>query len=398
VRKKMWPLVVVLALGAAACGSNDSGGGGSSDSGPYKVLFLGGTSSFVSGAANAQLNGLKAAAADLNKSGGINGHKIEIESVDTGADATKATSLLTQHLSGGSKPDFVLPGTTSGETLALLPTLTRNKILAVAESASAKINVPKSYPYGFSVSVGPILPATALATYVKDKGYRKVAVIGSNDAFGTSGVQAAVDAVQKAGLSAVSTTFPADAVDATPQLEKLKAASPDVLLYTANGTQVAALLKSRQKLAWTVPTIGDLATGSGDIWQYAGGTAAQGTEAMTYPVQPYLAPADRPQPLKDLYTQLQALGIPPYTSGITIYALAWDILHIVATAAKQADSIEGPKVAAALESLKQPTPQPWTVFKDETFSPDDHFLAPDISEFKVVTVGPAVDGMVKSTS
>jgi branched-chain amino acid transport system substrate-binding protein len=200
----------------------------------------------------------------------------------------------------------------------MLPTLTKNKILGMSESASAKLNDPTNYPYGFSVSVGPILPAAGLIEYVQKQGYKKAAIIGGNDAFGTSGGQALTDAARSAGLASVSALFPAAAVDVTPQLDQLKSQSPDVLLYTANGTQLTALMKGRAKLGWSIPTIGDLGSGSGDIWQGAGGEPAAGTLAMVYPVQPYIPPAQRPKPLVDLFTELQKIGVPPFTSGLTI--------------------------------------------------------------------------------
>jgi branched-chain amino acid transport system substrate-binding protein len=363
---------------------------------PYRVLFMAGISSFVAGPAKAQLSGISAAAAVLNRSGGILGHKIEIETIDTQADATKATTLLIERLGNGPKPDLVIPGTTSSETLAMLPTLTKNKILGISESASAKLNDPANYPYGFSVSVGPILPAAGLIEYVQKQGYKKAAIIGGNDAFGTSGGQALADAAKTVGLTTASVLFPATAVDVSPQLDQLKSQSPDVLLYTANGTQLTALMKGRAKLGWAIPTIGDLGSGSGDIWQGAGGDLAAGTLAMVYPVQPYIAPAQRPKPLTDLFTELQKLGVPPFTSGLTIYALAWDIMQLVNAAATQANSVDGVKVASALENLKQPASAPWTVFKSEGFTKTYHFLAPPASEFKVIKVGPLVDGMVKS--
>jgi branched-chain amino acid transport system substrate-binding protein len=394
VRLKVAVIVTALALGLAACGGGNSGG----NSSPYRVLFLGGTSGFVATLAQAQLAGYKAAAADINANGGINGRKIEVTSIDTGADPTKATSLLTQALSKGTHPDLVIPGTTSGETLALLPLLTRNKILGMSESASTDINNPKSFPYGFSVSVGQTLPAQALAEYVKSKGYQKVGIIAASDEFGTAGSAALKSAVEKVGLTADVATFAADAVDASPQLEKLRSAKPDVLLYTANGAQIATVLKSRQKLGWNIPTISDLATGSNDIWKLAGGQPAAGTMAMVYPIQPYVDPSQQTAQFKSFVTQLQSVGVPPYTSSIALYGLASDIMHLVQVAAKQADSTAGPDVAKALENLQQPSPQPWLVFQDEGYSSTNHFLAPDTSQFKVVPVGPTVDGMVKSKS
>jgi branched-chain amino acid transport system substrate-binding protein len=209
-------------------------------------------------------------------------------------------------------------------------------------------------------------------------------------------VAAAVAAAKSAGLATVDATFPATALDVTPQLDQLRSQSPDVLLYTSNGTQISALMKSRAKLGWNIPTIGDLGTGSGDIWQLAGGDAAAGTEAMVYPVQPYVDPSKRSKPLTELFAELQKAGVPPFTSGLTIYALAWDIMNLVNTAAIQANSIDAVKLTNALENLSQPSSPQWLVFKKEGFSKTVHFLAPPVTEFKVIKVGPLVDGMVKA--
>jgi branched-chain amino acid transport system substrate-binding protein len=358
-------------------------------------LVLAGFSGFTSGQAAAQLNSYKAAAAVLNRSGGILGHKIEIENIDTQADPTKAVSLLIERLGNGPKPDLVIPGTSSTETLALLPTLTQNKILAMSLAASAKVNDPTNYPYYFSLSVTPTIYATSLIQYTQKQGYKKLAIVGSNDANGASGVQSLVDAAKLAGLQTVTAFFPALALDVSPQLDQLKSQSPDVLLYRSNGTQVAAVLKARTKLGWSVPTIADLATGANDIWQLAGNDAG-GTYEQLYAVQQYVAPTQRPKSLTDLFTELQKLGVPPFTAGLTVYGLAWDILQMVNAAATQANSVAGDKVAAALESLKQPASSQFVVFKTEGYSKTNHFLEPPPSAFQVVKCGPSVDGMVKS--
>jgi branched-chain amino acid transport system substrate-binding protein len=376
-----------------ACGGSGTPSGSSAT--PYRVLVLAGFSGFTSGQAAAQMSAYKAAAAVLNRSGGILSHKIEIETIDTQADPTKAVSLLIERLGNGPKPDLVIPGTSSSETLAILPTLTQNKILAFSLAASAKVNDPGNYPYYFSMSVTPTIYATSLVQYAQKQGYKKAALIGANDANGASGVQALVDAAKIAGLQTVTAFFPALALDISPQLDQLKSQSPDVLLYRANGTQVAALLKGRTKLGWTIPTIADLASGANDIWQLAGSDAS-GTSEQLFAVQRYVAPAQRPKPLVELFTELQKLGVPPYTSGLTVYALAWDILQLANTAATQSNSVAGAKVADALENLKQPSSPPWIVFKTEGYSKTVHFLEPPPTEFQVLNCGPSVDGMVKS--
>jgi branched-chain amino acid transport system substrate-binding protein len=389
--------VATLTIGLAACSSGGSSNTNSSGSSqPYQVLFMGGTSGFVATLAQAQLAGYQAGAADINAHGGINGRQIEITSVDTAADATKATSLLTQALSSSTPPDLVIPGTTSAETLALLPQLTRSKILGMSESASNSINNPASYPYGFSVSVGQTLPAQALAQYVKSQGYKTVGILAASDETGTAGSTALQTAVQGVGLTANVVSYDAAAVDVSPELEKLRSGNPDVMLYIANGAQIPVILKSRQKIGWTVPTIADLSTGSNDIWQLADGDPAKGTSAMVYPIQAYVDPSAQTEEFKNFNTELATVGVPPYTSSLSLYGLAWDIMHLVQAGAKQANSTAGPDIAKALENLQQPSPQPWVVFTDETFSPTNHFLAPDASQFKVVAVGPTVDGMIKS--
>jgi branched-chain amino acid transport system substrate-binding protein len=390
-------VAATLVIGLAACSSGGSSEPtGSDGSEPYRVLFMGGTSGFVATLAQAQLAGYQAGAADINANGGINGRQIEITSIDTGADATKATSLLTQELSSGNPPDLVIPGTTSAETLALLPQLTRSKILAMSESASNSINDPAAYPYGFSVSVGQTLPAVALADYVKNEGFEKVGILAASDETGTAGSTALQTAVDDAGLESEVVSYAAAAVDVSPELEKLRSGDPDVVLYIANGSQIPVILKSRQKIGWDVPTIADLSTGSNDIWKLADGDPAAGTSAMVYPIQAYVEPSEQTEEFKAFNAELAEVGVPPYTSSLTLYGLAWDIMHLVQAGAEQAGSTAGPDIAKALENLEQPDPQPWVVFTDETFSPDNHFLAPDVSQFKVVEIGPTVDGMIKA--
>src|ERR1700684_3661440 len=82
-------LGLLLVLSAAACASNSnksastlSGSSKTSSGGNYTVLDIGALTGPVEPPAEAELQALKAAAANLNKSDGILGRHITIDSVD----------------------------------------------------------------------------------------------------------------------------------------------------------------------------------------------------------------------------------------------------------------------------------------------------------------------------
>jgi branched-chain amino acid transport system substrate-binding protein len=59
------------------------------------------------------VNGIRAAAAVVNKQGGILGRRVEVQTLNDNGDPSTAASLVSQSVSSGTKPDLVVSCSTS---------------------------------------------------------------------------------------------------------------------------------------------------------------------------------------------------------------------------------------------------------------------------------------------
>src|SRR5690606_14264091 len=79
----------------------------------------------------------------------------------------------------------------------------------------------------------------------KAQGAKRVAILHGTDAYGEQGAELLKDAIPASGLTLVGAEgMPADARDVTPQLTKLRAARPDVLMLWGTSPNVGVALKN----------------------------------------------------------------------------------------------------------------------------------------------------------
>jgi branched-chain amino acid transport system substrate-binding protein len=384
--------VTVAAVTGACEGDSRKSAKASADK-PFKVLMVQDLSGPLSSLGKAEVQGMKASAAVLNAQGGIRGKRIQIDEVDDQSDPTKAVSLLTERITKGDIPDLVQGGTSSNETLAMLPIETKHKIMYFGQNGAAAINDPQRYPYAFSMAVLPTVTADVVATYSKEQGYKKIGLMVSNSAAGQS-LQPLVEAAFKErGLATMAETFEPTALDMTPQLEALRAQGLDALVtVNAFGRAALTLLKSRQKLGWNIPTVGDTALAAQDLAGPLGADALQNVFHAVAPIQQFIPPERRAPAFTTFMDALKAQG--PVTTSLNVYSQSYDELQILNVAANQAQSTDVQKLSAALESLKAPNPMPWVTYKQVIFSKKSHFIdGPPEQEQVVIPAGPIVDGM-----
>ena len=127
----------------AGCGDSSGGSGGST----IKIGSLQSTSCLYTTFGTSSENGIKLAAAEINKKGGVLGKTIEIDSADTESSTDKTPAAMLK-LIDSDKVVAVLGEVASGRTLAAAPEAQRNRI-PLLTPASTNINVTKVGDYIF---------------------------------------------------------------------------------------------------------------------------------------------------------------------------------------------------------------------------------------------------------
>lgn len=400
---------VAVAMAITACSSSSSsktnnssapnqvGGGSSSSSGGsgtydvYGVEALSGPAAAYGAAADA---GVKAAVDVINQSGGVLGHQLKLTVQDDGADPTKGVALLQARLSGGTKPVLVVPGLLSTETVPLLPITTKYGVFSVAPGSADAANNPSKFPYHFSATPLGSTTAAALIAEMKSKGYTKIGVAVTDEEHGIGTEADLKQDAKDSGIAVTSVEVPTTAVDATSQLETLKAANPQAVVFVMNGASNGVLLKGRTKLGWTIPFYSEIAGTSFNVGAQTGPADWNNVflQAQTFLV--YGSPGTQ-TPQYTTFAAALAKYAPEITQGMALYVNSYDPLLVWAAAANKAGSVDPKKVAAAVETLTDSSQVPNFVAQGKLYGNGRHF--PDFapSDFVYVRVGPTVDGLVK---
>jgi branched-chain amino acid transport system substrate-binding protein len=393
---------LAVCLGASACSSSGSTGGGTTSSSAgsktdFTVLGITAQSGIFSAYGEADDASLKAAAAYLNASGGILGHKVQIVTENDNSVPATAVSLVQEYLSDHPAPDDVYPGSESTETQALFPLLAQKNLLAeVGSSGFTELETGK-YPYIFSSLGPPGQSLDALVANLKNSGYKSVGLLVEGLEFTEGEVPTLTADLKSAGISYHLANFQPTALDLTPEMSQLKADSPDALIVCAISASAGYALKARAQLNWNVPVVGDVAFGDTNLVSLVPASDLQGVQAVIYGSSKYLTPAQRPAGLTTFLKYMQPYmnatisGLPMVTMG-----RAWDGLMAIAAAAKQANSIDAAAISKALENFGDTSDPNFVVFPQIGYTPSNHEdTLTTIADYPVVGVGSIVGGMLK---
>ena len=379
------------AEGAAASSGSASGGG-------LNILDIAAMSGPLAEVGKDQAYGAKAAVAAINAAGGVNGKPVTLTFQDDASTGTQAVSVLDQALSSGSKPEVVFPGSTSTETVPLAPILMKYKIFTVTNSATTTLSNTANFPYLF----GTIFPAeqmeSMLAGELVSKGFKKVAIVGADDQLGESGTTALKSALQAKGVSVSLELVPDTSVDATPQLEALKADNPDVLVMDNFGPSAAAVIKARTELGWSIPTYGSENVAADNLSQIATPAEIKGIilECLAWGV--IGNPAQQTTAFKTFFKAVTALNGGKFTFGIEDEIVGWDNVVTAAAAANKAHSTNAAAMQAAAESLTAADAPLWVGPVPIGYDATNHY--PDFApaDWVYVPAGPTVNGSIQPGS
>jgi len=349
---------------------------------PFRMLMIVAVTGPVAGPTAAEIQGTQAAVALINKSGGMYGHRIVMTVANDNLDPTTALSELQQAIGSNSKPNMVFAGTGSNETLAMMPTLTRYKILSMQLAGSSIVDSPYQFVLPNYI---PTQAQAVVASIVKNyPSAKNVGIIISNDAQGTALLQYYQTALTKAGLTYNAQTFADTTTNVTPQLQALQATNPDVVIASGYGAVAGYILQDRATLGWKVPVVGDGQLSANNLPALVPSSALTGVSLIGMNSQVYA-----PLPTKSKAFQNFFLGITKqgadYSEPIILYSLAYDDLILTQLAANQAKSIAAPAIAKALEHLKQPKVKQYVSWSVEGFTPTIHVEQAPFTDYTLVS-------------
>ena len=136
-------------------------------------------------------------------------------------------------------------------------------------------------------------------------------------------------------------------VDMVPQLTRLKDAGADAIILVVNAPPGAQVMKSRERMGWTVPVVSHWGISGGRFPELAGPTAGEAHFVQTYSFFGKQRPVGQ-RVLAALQKKYPQIKGPEDIVAPVGTANAYDAMHILALAIAQAGSTDADAVRAAL--------------------------------------------------
>lgn len=224
---------------------------------PVKLGFSAPLTSPIAFIAERAKFGTEYAVAELNTKGGILGRKVEVLYGDTRLDPNEAINIARRYTLSEKVHAYFGDFTSSG-TLAIIDILARASVPQITYTNAIKIT---RSGYKHVINLKPNsdhLTSAALDYAVREKQYKKLAVMALDDEYGKGNVDAIERYLKKFGGAEVvgKEWYRLDAKEFRPLLTKLANLKPDAIVVTGSLADTALLVKQYGELGLKVPLIG----------------------------------------------------------------------------------------------------------------------------------------------
>jgi len=313
---------------------------------PIKIGLVTALSGQSARAGEAITRGLTIAIDELNASGGVLGRKFELVRRDDEATPAKGV-IAARELVFKEKVAVLFGGLDTPVSLAIVPIMNQAKVPFIGPwAAGTPITKNGANPnFVFRVSAVDEIVDKAMLQYAqKNFGTKKPGLILINNPWGASnekGLRAAMQAkgVTPAGIEKMENSD----VDVVPQLTRLKEAGADTLFMVGNVGPSAQVVKSLDRMGWKVPIVSHWGPAGGRFTELAGPNAKTVHFVQTYSFYGNQRPVGE-KVMKMLMAKYPDIKGPDDVTPAVGVANAYDAMHLVALAIKNAGSTDGPKI------------------------------------------------------
>ena len=352
-------LSAALLLFAAACSSSGStgtaaGGAGAAPStkecsnipaGPinvYNIVPLTGPTA-TSGELITSIAGV--AADYFNAHSSICGHQIAVHNLDDKGDPATSLGIARQLVNNG---DTIVMQDSFGAAEDLIhPYLMQHQVLIVNGNGAYSLYNAKQNPYSFSVGPSNEEYAEVMVNWAKSHGYTNVGILNDGSSFGNELTGDVLADIKTDGLKLVKVvTYSPTSVVLTTPVEQLREAGAQTV-FPDGFTDVLQIVQAIKQVGWSPHLVGwgnlaifgvtesQVPPGTVDSCDYRY-TTGQPTSTLLTPLVTGMLKAEAAK-----------IGINSQTSGVIGEYLQFQAL---AHAIETANSLNGPKMAAALDS------------------------------------------------
>jgi branched-chain amino acid transport system substrate-binding protein len=313
--------------------------------------------------------GMEAAIADVNAAGGVLGKRLALVTRDDTSAPPKSIQNMSD-LIDNEKVAAVFGPTNSGNAMAWKHIANQKKIPVIGNVGSGtditKPMSPGADNYMFRVSMVDREQVSALMAYVKKNSAQSkvVGLMAETTGYGQGGLKDMEELAKAQDIKIAGTErFGVGDTDMTSQLSKMKSAGVDTVVVWAQGTPIAQLVRSMEKINYFPLVLSSWAADNITFYDAAGKTLAE------KPIFMRTVSESRTPAQQKLFDRVGPKLKAPGSFSFALHG--YDSVLLYAAAVKQANSIDGPAVRVALEDLKTPVQGVLKTY-DKPFSKTNH--------------------------
>lgn len=216
----------------------------------------------------------------VNSLGGVKGQKVKVVYEDDQATPKVGVNAF-QKLTQVDKVPIVVGSPASNVTLAVAPIANQAKVVLLS-SGSTATEVGKAGPYVFRIMPSDEVQSSIMADWAWELGYKKVAIIYEENAWGRGLMEAFTkDFPARGGTIVTVQAADPGATDFRTQLLKIMTLSPDAIYAPLYTRGAGLMIKQVREMGIEQQVLGADVYGTPELIQ-AGGTAVEGVLYTTF--------------------------------------------------------------------------------------------------------------------
>jgi len=285
----------------------------------------------------------------INAGGGVLGRKLQLVAYDSAGDAEKARTFA-KRLIEQDKVDVIVGGSTTGETMAVIPLVEAAQIPFISLAGAVVITEPVK-KWVFKTPQTDRMACEKIFVDMQSRKLSKVALISGNGGFDKSMRAECLKVAVTHHVDVLADeTYGAGDTDMTAQLTKIKnTAGVQAVLNAGFGAGPAIVTKNYRQIGITLPLYQSHGVASKAYINLSGGAA----EGVRLPAGALLVadslPANDPQ--RAVLVSYKKDYESKYKSDVSTFGgHAWDGLMLAVDAIKKAGGTDKAKVRDAIEA------------------------------------------------
>ena len=300
-------------------------------------------SGFMANGGQTVLGGVRLAAEEINRSGGLLGHRVVVRPLDDEADSDVAVAQVEQvrqALSAGEQVLAVIGHLNSGQTLATMELYQDMDLVVITPTSSEQSLTERGYDNFFRVNADDSVQAAVDARFLTEELVAKqVAVIFNNTEYGRGLAALLIRELEQRGTEVVLQLEVEEGQSHyESEVAQTKEAHPDAIFYAGYEIEAPYLRTTLVEAGVTVPMLASDGAFLGATIDEAAGTA-EGMYVSAFAPSPRNVADER---------WLEAYRAVEYRNPDTYSVNGYVAMQVLAEGVRQANSLDAAAIAKAL--------------------------------------------------